>query len=818
MGPRELTRRDSKRVVIAHISDLHFTAETRFPELQSPEKRNAPEEKNAPMTGGETHLRTLVADIAEQKPDLLAVTGDIADNPFAERLRELFALTRTENSEAAIWSDSLGATFKRAKRFFEDICLSCNINPLALFVIPGNHDCRLQGTYSGGWLGQKRYYAKAAAEAFSTTFATYWSKQDSTIFFSDPGNGTPIVLRIACLDSNDSDAYLNFATGGVSQIDLESIDRLKVANGAPKEATLFRICLVHHHPLPVVTAEVVRDDKTQRSFVDRVKNLVTTLTGEQTNIFKNGGTFLFKCLNNEVDLVIHGHQHRPWFSNIQYPARSNKRLLVAAAPSAGVKVDGSYGYCLYKLDNAGNIEVCERKISTAPVDVSPATHFFVYENDELRRSRRRNLVERLEDQVISDLGSRYGVATADKVTREVQIYEDGNTRMTYTYEGLVPRGSDTLELLPMRTVAPGAFFGLVSPAIKILHDRDNYYQQPEWKTLKREKGIVGNILFTPELHFEHPISLQIEFLLCNTVQFVQEYQRATSKNSIGHEYHSAVSRSVYPTVARDVVTFPLKLTPKGSPRPHVSRNDEPPDILETEHASHTLNYSPERGIISLLVREPLPDYRYQVSWDLLPEVEFNSMFYTDAGVERFRLLAQPAPPTDELKTALVSALTAFRDRLTRAKTPSVLDNQTEVSLHIAVVKQSDDFRCKKVQLHRFAGLNSGGSGLNSFVPGEGIAGQAFRSRQPLFFRKGTQQGCQFYVVRESEKIHSLLYCIPLPVIPQQRARVPVYGVLSVGSYADQSTLDDLGKDAIGAFFTDLVMGMLNQQIQRILDT
>jgi len=772
------------------------------------------------MEGGDDHLRNLVSEIAEQKPDLLAVTGDIADNPFSERLKELLSLDPRENEKLSAWSDSLAATFQRAKRFLDDVCLSCEVNPRALFVIPGNHDFRLQGTYSGGWFREKKYHARAAASAFSTVFADSWSKEDATIVFADPGNGPSFVLRIACFDSNDEDAYLNFATGAIAQVDLERINRLREVEGAKTDSTVFRLCLVHHHPLPVVAAEAFRDDQMQRTLLARVKNLVTTLTGEQTNIFKNGGTFLLKCLNSEVDLVLHGHQHRSWFSNIQYPARSNKRLLVAGAPSAGVKVNGSYGYCLYKLDGTGNIEVYERKLSTQPVEVSNATHFFVYENDELRRSRRRKLIERLENEMIPELDSKYGVAEADKVTRRVEIFEDGNARLTFTYDDLIPRGRETLALLPLRTVAQGAFFGLLSPTIKVLRDQDNYYQQPKWKTLESiQKGMVGNICFTPDLHIRHPLSLEIEFLACNAFQFVQEYQRASSQPSVSHEHHWGVARTVYPQVARDVVIFPMRLAPKGPPRPHARRHNEPPDILETEHTSHTLNYSPERGIISLLVREPLPDYRYEVSWDLLPEDDFNSIFYTPEGVARFRLLAQKSPPNDELKTSLVKLLNAFRQRLGRANTPSVLEDKTEISLHLAVVKQHDygPDRRVEVRLHRFAGLGTGASGANSFVPGEGIAGQVFRSRQPILFEKQYQLGCQFYVARENKDIHSLLYCVPLPVIPAEQARVPVYGVLSVGSYADRSSLDDLRKDAVRGFFTDLVMGRLNRQIQEILE-
>lgn len=815
MALRELARHNTRNLTIAHISDLHFTQDTDFPQIQTNQ------DGNSFLTRGDAHLRNLINDIAAQKPDILAVTGDIAENPFADKLRNLL-VPDTRDPELSRWNDSLSVVFERANQFLHNACIVCDINSTGLFVIPGNHDLRLQGTYSGGFW-RRKYQATAAESCFAQVFSGCAGEPDVTILCcrSPEKNGPTIMLRIVCLDSNDRDAYLNFATGAVSQSNLEKIDLLKQTSQLLIDDAVFRIVLVHHHPLPVVPAEALRDKKPPVGIVTKAKNLFTTLTSEQTNVFKNSGTFLLKCLGNDVDLIMHGHQHRTWFSNVQYPARSDKRLLVAGAPSAGVPVDGGYGYCLYELDLTGNIKVTERRTPVNPIGYSSSQPFFLYGNDELRTTRRRHIINQLEGFNIVELGCQYGIATADELIRHLRIYEDGNARMTYTYNNLVPRGRETLAQLPIRTFAQGLFLGLEPPSIRILRDQNAYYQSPEWRFVPTDdrRQIVGNIVFTPELNAKRPVSLEIEFLLCNAFQFVKEYRRAITDPPENQEHHSGRLRALYPKVVKDVILFPQRLAPKGPPLPHVFRKDKPPDIMETEYATNALSHSSERGIFSMSVHEPLPDFDYKLSWELLSEKEINEILYTVEGVEVFEKLSQASPPTELQRTRLTGALESFKSELSNTRAPRIIDDKTEVSLHIAVVASEgyQEQRTVKTTLHRFAHLASVSSGSHTFSPGEGITGQAFRSRAPILFERLGQRGSEFYVKRENQSdVHSILYCVPLPVIPFERAKVPVYGVLSIGSYVERSTLVELKQDHVREFMTDVIMGRLNLKIQKML--
>lgn len=152
-----------------------------------------------------------------------------------------------------------------------------------------------------------------------------------------------------------------------------------------------------------------------------------------------------------------------------------------------------------------------------------------------------------------------------------------------------------------------------------------------------------------------------------------------------------------------------------------------------------------------------------------------------------------------------------------------------MSLHLAVVQEFGygDARLVKTELHRFAHLGPAARSPHVFAPGEGIIGQAFRGRREVVFRKMGQQGSQFYLARlepetggepaaQKPPIHSILYCIPLPVIESRAADVPAYGVLSLGTFEDRSGLRQLNSPPTLAALIDVVRGTLNRQIQEIV--
>jgi len=802
----ELTRKHSGRVTIAQISDLHFTTDTKLsPKDMSP------------------HLKALVDDIAKQAPDLLCVTGDIAENPWRTALRELTAEALGDDTSLTQWNDSLEETFKRAREFLSFACDECRIDPTkGLFVIPGNHDYRIQGVHSG-WLFSRKRSAQAAKSTFESIFAGMFP--DSIVTLVCHHGEDPIVLRIACLDSNSTDAYLNFATGAIEQPELDKLDCLGHAlPGGLEKALQFRVCLVHHHPLPVVTAEALRD-VTPSGFSEKIKSLGATLTGEQTNMFKNGGTFLLKCLDNHVDLVLHGHQHRSWFSNIQYPATSAQRLLVAGAGSAAKAVAESYRYCVYALDVSGNIHVTERMTAVNPIRYVPSqTQFSVYEYEQMRKIRQEKLVRQLDGVTVQGLGCKYGSAKADEISRVTRIDADGNALMRRTYRNLLPTGQEPIDRLPVQTLSRVGFLGVAPPKIAILEDRDRYYRTLAWKEIPLEGGSVGGVLgvieFTPRLHPHHPLSIQVEYLMCNTFQFVRDYRRGISDPVEDLEHSVSRNRAVYPRVTTEVILFPQGFGPTQAPLVHVARRDtDEPDEAETAYCRNLLSVVYDPGIISLTVRDPLPDFNYRVSWHLRSEKDFNRICYTPEGVAAYERLKRRALPSPDLIAKLTEVLLGLKRDLANV---NVIDDYTEVMLQLLVVDESGhgEQRVVRSVLHRFAAITAGDRALtqqpNAFAPGIGLAGQAFRGRHPLLFRKSGEGNSEFYIqFRKEDPVHSVLLSVPLPALGDDD---PAYGVISLGAFADNSILTTLRAEEKFPFLflIDVIQGKVNREIQNVL--
>ncbi len=442
--------------------------------------------------------------------------------------------------------------------------------------------------------------------------------------------------------------------------------------------------------------------------------------------------------------------------------------------------------------------------------------------------RRAKLVDQLEGAEVVGLGAKYGIAEADEIVQFTRIGADGNALMTRTYTNLVPRGGDTLDSLPVLTLSTKGFVGIAPPKIKILDDSNNYYANPTWQVVESDDAesvgrSIGRISFSPPLRKTKPLSLEVSYLLCNAFQFVEEYRRTVSRPPESMEHNQSSFRAVYPRLATDIIVFPPRLGPKQRPLVHVSRGADPtdPDEAETEFCNASgisVVYDP--GIISLSVRAPLPDFNYRVSWHLRSESEFNGILYTDPGVQAYYDLTQARLLNQASEDALVDAL-----RLVRTGLPELIDGETGISLHVAVVERVGwgAQLSIKTELRRFARLNSAAGNQSSgysFVPGVGVAGQVFRGGQPILFKNQGRAGGEFYVkVPDQRDVHAALYCVPLPVLPGGINDIPTYGVVSISTYSERSRLCSLNTTTtrpVLLSLTDIIQGKINKQIQAVL--
>lgn len=202
---RKLARKSVGKTVIAHISDLHFTAQT-----------------NTSMN----EWKALKNDFHSQrkKIDFVAVTGDLIDRSVWDTLT----------------LGGVRAAFDKVLRFLISLCEEIDVDPsLALVVVPGNHDCRIKGVIS-----RRAYF-----DDFYERFSQYYQPR--------------VLPSLGCciftFDSNTIDPGINLASGRIVNDDIvEFSNSLSLMQENYSDfASYCKVVLVHHHPMPIAATELV---------------------------------------------------------------------------------------------------------------------------------------------------------------------------------------------------------------------------------------------------------------------------------------------------------------------------------------------------------------------------------------------------------------------------------------------------------------------------------------------------------------------------------------------------------------------------------
>jgi 3',5'-cyclic AMP phosphodiesterase CpdA len=202
-GVPKVQRKRDGCTVVAHISDLHFTA----------------------TTAAEAAIwEALRQDLGKTGADILVVTGDLIDCSVGDNLQEA----------------GVSQALDRVHTFIaEGLCGELAIDPAeALIVVPGNHDYRWKGLVS-----KQTYF-----DLFHEKFRPYY------------GHSMFPALRLCvfCFDSNTVDRGVNFATGLVAEEELvafaAAVDEIKKVH-LPTWLESTRLAVVHHHPMPIAATE-----------------------------------------------------------------------------------------------------------------------------------------------------------------------------------------------------------------------------------------------------------------------------------------------------------------------------------------------------------------------------------------------------------------------------------------------------------------------------------------------------------------------------------------------------------------------------------
>jgi 3',5'-cyclic AMP phosphodiesterase CpdA len=321
-------------VRIAHISDLHFGAE------------------NQRQTW-DTLARHLRDDV---KPDLVLVTGDIADTPQTE-------------------------LYEEAKRSLDALCGSIAGKTVRYYVCPGNHDRFPHGNapFFQRKTGRIRKWLLHWASEFNRCFEGHTANLTAP---ADVGLGPETNrwnIRVVGLDSS---IHADASARGF--IDREDIEKLRAAMqmeaGKKAEDIDLGILLVHHHLLPIRSLESERQGRWSDLWS------LTPLV--------NAGTLVEALAAAHIDIALHGHEHAEnWGRYATFETGGGETNVIAAGSATGTITlkpcdPGSISYNLLELreDRTVRLLIVGHDAARVRWD-SRGREFDIYDSQALRRAR-----------------------------------------------------------------------------------------------------------------------------------------------------------------------------------------------------------------------------------------------------------------------------------------------------------------------------------------------------------------------------------------------------------------------------------------------
>jgi len=194
------------------------------------------------------------------------------------------------------------AEFDQARTLFFDPILGWNkkLKNYHLLVCPGNHDLRYSEEPA-----EKNQPVSVASEKARAAYEDFYEK----LFFKRPNEflscgrrfllGGAIPVEIACLNScllNQKDGLFQ-GQGFVGEKQMRDAARELGWDPHQTGPRAVRIVVLHHHLLPVSYSEAAYQ-------------------GWQYSVTLDAESLMRWVLKHDVDLVLHGHQHQPFYTQV----------------------------------------------------------------------------------------------------------------------------------------------------------------------------------------------------------------------------------------------------------------------------------------------------------------------------------------------------------------------------------------------------------------------------------------------------------------------------------------------------------------------
>ncbi len=241
-------------------------------------------------------LELVLNYLVEIGPRYVLFTGDVVDgpkydpHPFMHMIRDALA---------------------RVKK---------NTGRLPIFlVIPGNHDFFWEGTY--GFRKDRRFY-----QAFREVERSFFFSPADEITIV-PFDSNRVVEPRGGFKRRLLQRIRYKSHGLIIEKDLDDfsqqIHRLEKSENAHAFQRSLKIALVHHHPLPTTYS------------------YLPALADESYMMLENAGVFIYRLVQENFDLILHGHRHYPQFCRAAYyDSKGNEKVIsVLGCGSSGKPYD-----------------------------------------------------------------------------------------------------------------------------------------------------------------------------------------------------------------------------------------------------------------------------------------------------------------------------------------------------------------------------------------------------------------------------------------------------------------------------------------------
>jgi 3',5'-cyclic AMP phosphodiesterase CpdA len=765
----------SSELSVAHLSDLHFTSEMRWPPLPDDEG-----------TLWAMRYRALEEDVVGQMPNLVVVTGDLADN----HLWEL-----QEKGLAKSWDIALAFLEGLCKRVF-------GTEPESdwkqrLFVIPGNHDVKVLGNINpielkqitssrkfrlGRWFlsrATKGYVKRKGLDLSERDFEALFDPELRAVLERSPVDvkafgqkfGTYTTSRrvdalkmyVFCINSNiPTDSVLTFAQGAVSAEEARRF-RAKAKEWQTDDSFYkdwHKIALVHHHPMPIPLAE----------------GLSGVTEADQFHLMRNAGTFLNLCIDSEIDFVLHGHKHARSCSTVSIPQRNgrDRSVVVIGAGSGQVPFDKACSYNLLRRNADRSWDVIVRQRADRAEGPSD------YKEEDVLR-----IVSPDQDRHRAWVAGQYEIAVR-RLDFVASINTNGDLDMGYSAYGVFPLNA--AELQEYNVVFSAESKRTMLENVSFPDEEKNPY------------ALRGKIPLTNPATAKNPRDIEYSFtavgMVSQSKEYCQIYKNDSSENvsvGIGKRYDSVTME----------VDFPDEFLPKN-PRVQVvdftgvdaQKSDisvsqmlkqgiARVDNAETAYCRDRLRVWRRNSRLSFQVDKPLPNRYYRVLWDL-PETEYSTIPAVKSGPNRRGLTE--ASITELRKILLTPHASKEQDEvrdflhgigdwcMQQAKKPDC-----SFRIDLATLTGTQTLKVIALATHN---KNGWGDGVLNITCELGVTsrGRAFLERRPILYAPGDAQNARNPSRHQLEPDTKHQVAIPL-VWPPHLPYYPRIGVMTISSDA-----------------------------------